>query len=247
MVGGCDIGHRRHWNGQDAMGTADTSGPFMEYRDHHVPDPQVVQAHGCRRNVHNGIHRSHFVEMDFFQGSTMGFGFRFSQDGKDLHRQGMGPFRQFSLGQDVQHFPEPPVGMMVMMGMGFGATLLVLMVMSMMMSMVPVLVAFSFRGFRCCLVFGKAVEIVHIVVVVFVLCIQPHQEVTAVQAGLLYPADFHRISGQGQGGQGLPEHLFIRTQIQQGPYGHIPADAAFAFQIEHFFHTVTVPFRRPAG
>ena len=241
MMGCGDAGHRRHRNGQDAVGTADAAGPLIEHRDHRFMDSQIVQAHRRSGNVHNGIHSPHFVEMDLVQGGAMGFCFRFPQDGEDLHCQVVGPFRQVSLRQDIQHVPEAPVFMMMGM-MGFRPCHLVLMVMVMMMVAMMLL---PFRGFFP--VLGKTVEIVHVVVVVLVFCIQPHQEVTAVQAGLLYPADFHRISGQGQGGQGLPEHLFIRTQIQQGPYGHIPADAAFAFQIEYFFHTVTVPFRRPAG
>ena len=245
MVGSGDVGHCRNRDGQDAMGTADASGPFIQHRDHHLPDPQVVQAHRHRRNVHNGIHRSHFVEMDFFQGGAMGFGFRFSQDGEDLHRQGMGPFRQVPLGQDVQYFLEAPMCMMVMMGMGFGASLLVFMFMVMVMDMVPVLVTLPFRDF--CLVLGKPVEIIHIMVMVLVFCIQFHQEITAVQPSLLHPADFHRIPGQRQGSKGLPEHLLVCPQIQQGPYGHVPADAAFTFQIKQFIHDFPFPFCRPAG
>ena len=60
------------------MGAADASSPFIQHRDHHLPDPQIIQAHGHSRNVHYGIHRPHFMEMDVFQGGAMGFGFRFS-------------------------------------------------------------------------------------------------------------------------------------------------------------------------
>lgn len=153
----------------------------------------------------------------------------------------MGPFRQVPLGQDVQYFPEAPMCMMVMMG--FSTVLQVSMIM--MMDMVPVLAALPFRDF--CLVLGKPVEIIHIMVMVLVFCIQFHQEITAVQPSLLHPADFHRITGQRQGSKGLPEHLLVRPQIQQGSYGHIPADAAFAFQIEQFIHDFPFPFCRPAG
>ena len=89
--------------------------------------------------------------------------------------------------------------------------------------------AFSFFRFR-------PVQVRHIMVVVFMGCIQQDVKAAAVNARFLYSGDFDIKTGC----RNRPECLFqcfpVCAQIQQGCRKHIAGNPGVGFQIKFLFH-----------
>ena len=92
--------------------------------------------------------------------------------------------------------------------------------------------------FACCIFWavfimgmGMSVQIFHIMVVIFVLRIQPDIEVANVKPRLFYSAYFYLISMDRKAFKSLIKYLLICPCIQQGRNRHIPADSRITFQI----------------
>ena len=59
------------------MGRLDASRPHVERRKIKLINLQHFKPDGCAHNIHNRIHRSHFVKMDALDAHTVNFRFRF--------------------------------------------------------------------------------------------------------------------------------------------------------------------------
>ena len=90
--------------------------------------------------------------------------------------------------------------------------------------------AFSFFRFR-------PVQVRHIMVVIFMVCIQQNIKAAAVDARFLHSGDFDIKTRCGN----RPERLFqcfpVCAQIQQGCRKHIAGNPGVGFQIEFLFHS----------
>jgi hypothetical protein len=75
------------------------------------------------------------------------------------------------------------------------------------------------------------IEIGHVMVMVFVFFIQDHIEITAVDARLLDPGNFHLESFGRDGVQCLLQYLTIRSQVQERCHKHISRNAGRRFQV----------------
>ena len=63
------------------------------------------------------------------------------------------------------------------------------------------------------------------------LGVQDYVEVTCVNSGFLYTADFGLEALHGQACKYFSQYFLICAQVQKGCYCHIPADSGIAFQI----------------
>ena len=77
-----------------------------------------------------------------------------------------------------------------------------------------------------------AVQIGHVVVVVFVRGVQHHVKIAGIQPGLFHAADVDAKPVQRQTCQRFAQHGFVRAQVQQRRRDHIAADAGVAFQVQ---------------
>ena len=78
------------------------------------------------------------------------------------------------------------------------------------------------------------VEIRHVVVVVFVYCVQNDVKAAAVDSCLLHAMNIDGKSFIRDRVQGAHEYFLIRAKIQQRRNAHIPADAGSALEIQCF-------------
>jgi hypothetical protein len=75
------------------------------------------------------------------------------------------------------------------------------------------------------------IEIGHVMVMVFVFFVQDYIEITAVDARLLDPGNFHLESFGRDGVQCLLQYLTIRSQVQERCHKHISRNAGRRFQV----------------
>ncbi len=77
----------------------------------------------------------------------------------------------------------------------------------------------------------RAVEVCHVMVVVFMFCIEDDIEVAAVDAGFLYAGDFCLEALHRKGSECCFQCFPVSAQIKHGSNEHISADAGTGFQI----------------
>ena len=61
--------------------------------------------------------------------------------------------------------------------------------------------------------------------------LQMHIKIKGIQTAHHLPAKMQMVSIHSQALQRILQHLPVRSQIKQGSYRHIPADARITFQI----------------
>lgn len=77
----------------------------------------------------------------------------------------------------------------------------------------------------------RAVEVCHVMVVVFMFCIEDDIEVATVDAGFLYAGDFCLEALHQKGSECCFQCFPVSAQIKHGSNEHISADAGTGFQI----------------
>ena len=85
---------------------------------------------------------------------------------------------------------------------------------------------------------SMAMQIFHIMVVIFVRMVQQNTKITAVNTSLLYPADFYGKAIRRYTVQNFQQHFPVRAQIQQRSHHHVSADPRIALQIQCFSHSL---------
>lgn len=77
----------------------------------------------------------------------------------------------------------------------------------------------------------RAVKVCHVMVVVFMFCIEDDIEVATVDAGSLYAGDFCLEALHRKGSECCFQCFLVSAQIKHGSNEHISADAGTGFQI----------------
>ena len=77
----------------------------------------------------------------------------------------------------------------------------------------------------------RAVKVCHVMVVVFMFCIEDDIEVATVDAGFLYAGDFCLEALHRKGSECCFQCFLVSAQIKHGSNEHISADAGTGFQI----------------
>lgn len=77
----------------------------------------------------------------------------------------------------------------------------------------------------------RAVKVCHVMVVVFMFCIEDNIEVATVDAGFLYAGDFCLEALHRKGSECCFQCFLVSAQIKHGSNEHISADAGTGFQI----------------
>ena len=77
----------------------------------------------------------------------------------------------------------------------------------------------------------RAVKVCHVMVVVFMFCIEDDIEVATVDAGFLYAGDFCLEALHQKGSECCFQCFPVSAQIKHGSNEHISADAGTGFQI----------------
>lgn len=77
----------------------------------------------------------------------------------------------------------------------------------------------------------RAIEVGHIMVMIFMGCIQNDIEITARNAGFLDAGDFHHETVRGDGIQRAFQRLRICTEVDHRCNEHISADAGGSFKV----------------
>ena len=85
---------------------------------------------------------------------------------------------------------------------------------------------------------GVAVEVGHVVIVVFVRGIQHDVEVAGVEAGLLHARDPDLKPADRQTCQRPAQHSLVRAKVKQRRRNHVAADAGATLQIQCLFHSL---------
>ena len=114
VISADNVHHRRYRHGKNAVLAADGPGPLVQGGDNHFGYAEAVEKNSRSNNIHNGVHGSHFMEMDFFQRLAVCLCFRFSDNGKDFPGQCPGGVGHICLVDDIQAVGQIPV-LMVMM------------------------------------------------------------------------------------------------------------------------------------
>ena len=81
-------------------------------------------------------------------------------------------------------------------------------------------------GHRC-----RAIEVGHIMVMIFMGCIQNDIEITACNAGFLDAGDLHHETVRGDGIQRTFQRLRVCTEVDHRCDEHISADAGGSFKV----------------
>ena len=116
--------------------------------------------------------------------------------------------------------------MMVVMMMFFTVFMAVAMVLPFLVMMVMMFFRDIGRNDRI-----RAVEVCHVMVVVFMFCIEDDIEVATVDAGFLYAGDFCLEALHRKGSECCFQCFPVSAQIKHGSNEHISADAGTGFQI----------------
>ena len=225
------------------MLAADRSAAFRDRRDRSAADPEIIQAHGRRDDIHDRIQRAYFVEMHLLHGNSMRPGFRLREDPEDPERQRSRAFRHLKPADDLPDLGHPRVVVMVIMIVVMVAVVLVLMVV-MVVVVMTVLVVVTVLMFMIVImmmavvvmivvmsVLQMPVQVCHIVVVPVVLFIKDHVKIAAVDAGFLHPSDLDPKAAAGDPFENTAQLLLVRAQVQERRNGHISADPCAAFQV----------------
>jgi len=83
---------------------------------------------------------------------------------------------------------------------------------------------------------GRSVEVGHIMVVIFMFCVQNDVEIAAVDTRFLDPGNFDFKTFGGNGGKRFFQHFLIGSEVQERCHKHISADAGGCFEIKLFTH-----------
>lgn len=116
--------------------------------------------------------------------------------------------------------------MMVTFFMAVAVVLFLFVMMAFFLMMVMVFFMNLFPCFR-----QGTVEIGHVVVMVFMVFVQNHVEIAAVNACFLHSSDFHCKPFGRNGRKRFIQRFPVRSQVQQGCHKHIPRNAGGCFQI----------------
>jgi hypothetical protein len=134
--------------------------------------------------------------------------------------------------------------MIVVVVMVMMVIMIVVMVMMIMLVIVPVLMV-MLMIIPVPALFQMSVQILHVVVVAVMFLVEDHIEVTAVDAGLLHPADPDLKSVSGNPVEHSKELVRIRSQIQKRRDRHIAADPGPTFQIKDPLAIIHSFLRKP--
>lgn len=81
--------------------------------DDHIGDAQIVEADRGGNDVHDGIHRAHFMEMHLFQRQAVRLRFRFRHDAENALCNGPGMVGHIRAVNDGLHIGQMAVPMMM--------------------------------------------------------------------------------------------------------------------------------------
>ena len=177
--------HGRGWNRHTPVGTVYPPGSFVHLTVADFLYPQVIQAHTRAHNIHNGIHRAHFVEMNFFRRQAMHRTFGFGQYPEDLFCHLSGAGRQIPVGQNLQNLRQAPVYMRMAVVMMVMMMVVVIMIVFVIMAMLMVMFVIVCMFVIMPVVMRMAVPIPHFV--------QLHVKIRGHHTHFIDPADMQRI------------------------------------------------------
>jgi hypothetical protein len=215
--------------------TADRALPLIQPGDHHIRDPQIIQTDGCGHNIHDGIHRAHFMEMHLILRHAVSFCFCRRQNPEDAGCSLFCAFRQICMFDDVKDLGKSSVFMSVsavhMMCLFRMSSPVCMGTLSCMSSPVCVGTLSMHMEMFLRMHVLMPVQIFHIVIMILMGLIQHHIKITHVKSRFLHPAD-HRMKSVHRKTLKRPfKRLLIRSQIQKRRHRHIAADSALTFQI----------------
>ena len=98
----------RRRNGQHAMGAGHRSPANVERRTAEVIHAEGFRANGSTHDVHDGVGRSHFVEMNAFNADVVNLGFGRSQRDEDFAGRLFRVLADRRSRNDLQNFAESP-------------------------------------------------------------------------------------------------------------------------------------------
>ncbi len=240
-----NIDHRRNRNRDYTVLTSDRSSSFVQFRHDYFPDVQIIQADGSRHNIYNRIYRSDFMKMYFFHTRTMGFCLGLRKHRKDIQCNFLCPFCKPGVKNDGSDLRQSAMLMFMDMGirpMAMGACPMKMRMTFclMMMAFYPMVMRMAFcsmgLGARPMMrIFFKdmlmSIQIFHIIVMILMLFIQNHPEITGIKPGFFYPANLCPKPLHWKGMKLVLQKFPICSKVKQRPYRHIPADPTVTFQI----------------
>ena len=238
-------------DGDDAVLAANRTRSVDEARHDDAGYVEVVEAHGNRHDIDDGIDGPHLVEVHLIErdGVRLGLGMR-----DDVHHavgELARPRRQLAgIDDGVDVRGAAVLVMMVVMAVLVsmvvtvvaGAPLMAV-PMVVVVGVLVVVVAGVVMPVAVTMVVVASMEVRHIVVVVLMRLIEHHIEVAAVDTRLLDAAYAHLVAIQRQARERIAQARLVGARIEQRRDGHIAADAVRAIQIERLTHSF--PFLPP--
>ena len=204
-IGGSNISSRRNRNRQYAVLAVDMAVTFRQCRNHHILHTQIVDTDCRTDNVHYRINGPHFVEMNLFNRKPMGLGFRLCHNAEHGPGHFLHPLIGIQTVYDMINVVEVPVNV----GMRMTVT-----------SLMPVTILMTVTIFMTVAF-----------LMTMLMLLQMHIKIKCIQTAHNLPSKMQMVSIHSQALQRILQHLPVRSQIKQGSYRHIPADARITFQI----------------
>ena len=179
---------------------------LRQRRNRHAADSQIADAHGCADNVHDGIHRSYFMEMHLFHRKPVGSGLCLRHQAEHLLRQTARLFILQTVNDlvnimDISMHMRVVVIVSVAMIMGMAVIfVMVVAVISMMVVIVIMVLVMVMSMAVSVIMFFVIVMMIMIMIVamIMLLLFQMHIEIIGVNAAFLRPAKVQVISADSQ-------------------------------------------------
>ena len=228
-IGGSNISSRRNRNRQYAVLAVDMAVTFRQCRNHHILHTQIVDADCRTDNVHYRINGSHFVEMNLFNRKPMGLGFRLCHNAEHGPGHFLHPLIGIQTVYDMINVVEVPVNVGMRMTVLILMTVLMLMAVTFLMAVAFLMAVTIFMAVTILMTVTIFMTVAFLMTMLMLL--QMHIKIKCIQTAHNLPSKMQMVSIHSQALQRILQHLPVRSQIKQGSYRHIPADARITFQI----------------
>ena len=220
-----DVQGGRHRHGDDAVLAANRTAAVHQPRDEHAIDPQIVEEHRCGHDVHDGIDSADLVEMDLVKRYAVGFRLGMRKNIHDAVRKRFGAFgKRARIDHRIDIGRPTMLVMMTMMMVGLTVVVVVALMAMAMLSVMPMpfcMVHLMMVGvFMVMAILAimlmqtiMAVQVSHIVVMVFVQGIERYVEIAAIETRLAHAAYVQIVATERKRRERRAQTLLAGTKV----------------------------------
>ena len=157
-----NITYRRYRYRKDSVLTANRSATLTKSWNDHFLHIQIIHTDRSRKNIHNGIHCTHFMEMDLIHRYIMGFRFCLGKNLKNSFSIGFCTICHICVVDNLHDLVKATV--LVMMVSMPGTPMIMMMFFMIMTVKIPII----------------SMQIFHIMIMILVIMIQQYIKITGI-------------------------------------------------------------------